>query len=416
MTNHSGSGSDPIDPSSDSASTYFVKYFHSQASVVKTPVIGGMKITCPGKGPSESAAASKHGDAETPSGRAEVDVRMQSDARTAADDLTMLSDNPGQNGAATPASIVALPTNAVPEVRDRLVRERINVKARPILEGFARRLGIALDGLQESIDGPTPLADPEIMRRLGGALHSEEMRGVIASNADLALVPLNVRAGVAKMMAQNLSEPPPAAVREAFCDWNKPLAPMGRRLQPWRPQDAAAWLERFPPSEDLLHPLEIWDGTTAALWLNDREAVSPGPPCEGALNGTVVVFEPRDPWLPSLEVLRTLHEIELEELTYRVFVERLRREVMPFYLSERRVHIQRAVELVTFGYQTLPAARRSMRIHDLRWTEYFNQVFGENDEWINDLCRRIVAGYVWPVGFAEPELWSDFPDLDEAPH
>ncbi len=216
-------------------------------------------------------------------------------------------------------------------------------------------------------------------------------------------------------MAQDLSEPSSSAAREAFPDWNKPLAPFGRHLQTWRPRDAAVWLERFPPSGELLHPMETWDGATAALWLNDRETIPSGPPCEDVLDGTVVAFEPRDPWLPSLEVLHTLDEIELEELTYRVFVERLRREVMPFYLSERRVHVQRAVELVTFGYQTLQEARRSVRTHDLRRIRHFDRVFGENHEWIYDLCCRIVAAYAWSIGFAEPELWSDFPDLDEVP-
>ncbi|MGX9981595.1 hypothetical protein [Methylobacterium fujisawaense] len=102
-------------------------------------------------------------------------------------------------------------------------------------------------------------------------------------------------------------------------------------------------------------------------------------------------------------MLLTLDELELEALTYRAFVERLRREVLPFSVSERRIRVWKAAELVTFGYQTLEEARRSVRIHDLRRIEYFDRVFSENQEWIYDLCYRIIALYAWSVGFAEPD-------------
>lgn len=415
MTDRSGPRRDPSQRGEDSSSQSIVATLHCKVRIVRFSTMEGMEVPCPEEGVPDDAVAPRHAEADRASGAAARILGAQDDTRLAAFDLEIRGDDLGRNDAAIAASMVALPATMSSKARGDLVRERMNAAARPILESFARRRGMPLERLQEAIDAPRPLTHPEIVRRLGGALHSEDMRGVIAANADPALVPLKVRAGLAKMMAQDLSDPPPAAAREAFPDWNKPLAPMGRRLQSWRPQDAAAWLERFPPSEDLLHPLGTWDDPTAALWLNDRDTIPPGLPCEGGLVGTVVEFEPRDPWLPSLEVLHTLHELELEELTYRVFVERLRREVMPFYVSERRIHIRRAVELITFGYQTLKEARRSVREHDLRRIRYFDQVFGENHEWIYDLCCRIMATYGWPHGFAEPELRSDFPDLNEAP-
>jgi len=363
-------------------------------------------------GPPEGVVAAKRPDVEGPSGEVERVLGARADiCAAAAADPVIQGDNPGWNSTATSVPIVAFPVIASPDVRRHLVRERTNAAARPILESFAWCRGIPLERLREAIDGPTPLTHPEIVRRLAGALNSKAMRSVIASNADLALLPLKVRIGISKMMAQDLSEPPPVAARGSFPDWSKPIAPRGHQLQTWRPEDAAAWLERFPPNEDLLHPIDIWDGDTAARWLNDREAIPPALPWEDELAGKVLKFELQDPWKPSLEVLHTLYELELEELTYRVFVERLRREVMPYYVSERIIHVWKAVELITFGYQTLQEARRSVRTHDLRRIEYFNQVFGENHEWIYDLCCRIVAAYVWPVGFAEPELSSEFPDL-----
>lgn len=91
------------------------------------------------------------------------------------------------------------------------------------------------------------------------------MRSGIVSHADPALLPLNVRAGLAKLMAQDLADPPPAGAQTAFPDWNRPLAPFGRHLQTWRPRDAAVWFQRFPPNERLLHPMDIWDAPTATL-------------------------------------------------------------------------------------------------------------------------------------------------------
>ncbi len=368
-----------------------------------------------GDGLASDITTPRHAEVEGVSGEAEHVLAEQVDRHPSAAIPKIPGDDSGRNSAPTSASIVALPTFASPKERGRLVRHRMNAAARPILESFASRRGIPLERLRKAINGPIPLTHPAIARQLGGALHSEEMRGVIDAKADPALVPLNIHAGVAKMMAQDFSDPPPLVMREAFPDWNKPLAPRGRQLQAWRPGNAADWLKRFPPNGYLLHPIDTWDGVTAALWLNDRDAIPLGLPCEGELVGAVVAFKPQGPWKPSLEVLHTLHELELEELTYRVFVERLRREVSPFYVSERRIHVRKAVELVTFGYQTLQEARRSVREHDLRRVAYFDRVFDDNNEWINDLCRQIIAAYAWPVGFSEPELWSDFPELDDAP-
>ncbi|MCJ2121632.1 hypothetical protein [Methylobacterium sp. J-077] len=361
-----------------------------------------------------NVTAPKHADLQGLTSPNERVLAGPVDTRAAADS-TIRGDPFRQTGSATSRSIVTLSPNASIEARSKLIRERINAAARPILTRFANRRGLSLERLRKAIGGRTPLTHPEIVRHLGGALHSEEMQRAIASHADPGLLPLKVHAGVAKMMAEPLSDAPTAAVREAFPDWNKPLAPVGRHIQPWRPKDAAAWLKCFPPNEVLLHPMDTWDGVTAALWLNDRSTITSDLLHSSEVDGTVVAFELRNPWLPSLEVLHTLDEIEREELTYRVFVERLRREVMPFYLSERRFHIRKAAELVTFGYQTLQDARRSMREHDLRRIKHFDRVFGENDEWISDLCRKIVAAYAWPSGFAEPELWFEFLALDDAP-
>jgi hypothetical protein len=353
-----------------------------------------------------SAAGRRARSSARPSSR--IDARESPRNEAPAGDVT----------AETPAATAfdaAVPVHVCPDMRGNLVRERLNAAARPILCAFARRRGVLTRRLQAVIDGPRPLVDPPVVRQLGGALHSEAMRDAIASNADPALVPLKVRAGLATMLAQALSGPPPAAMKEAFPDWNKPLAPLGRRLEFWQARDAAAWLRRFPPQDCLLHPIATWDATTAALWLNDREPILPDLSCEGEPDSTLVAFEPSNPWKPSLEVLHTLDELEHEALAYRVFLERMRRDVMPFYVSERRVDIQKAIELVTFGYQTLAEARRAVGIHDRRRIGHFDRVFGENREWICDLCYRIIAAYAWPHGFAEPELRSDFPDLNEAP-
>lgn len=396
MTERSGPTPDLSHRVEDGSSRPIIATSRCEVRIARSSMMGSAEAPRSGDGTRGDAVALRHAEADGASGEVGRVLGAQGDARPA-------------------ASVIALPAVASLKERADLVRERTNAAARPILESFARLRGLPLGRLQKAIDGPRPLAHLEVVRRLGGALHSEAMRSGIVSHADPTLVPLNVRVGAAKMMAQALADPPPAAAQTAFPDWNKPLAPFGRHLQTWRPRDAAVWLECFPPSEELLHPMETWDGATAALWLNDHEANSPDLPCEGELAGTVVAFEPRDPWKPSLEVLHTLDEIELEELTYRVFVERLRREVMSFYLSERRVHIQRAVELVTIGYQTLQEARRSVWTHDRRRIRHFRRVFGENHEWIYDLCCRIVAAYAWPVGFAEPELWSEFSGLDDAP-
>lgn len=318
--------------------------------------------------------------------------------------------DPERNESATSGSVVTLRAEDTQEARGLFVRERIDAAARPILEGFAKRRGLLDARLRDAIDGSMPLEHHEVVHRLGGAIHCEDMSGVIAAHSDPALVPLKVRAGLHRMTTSDMLDPPPAALREDFPDWNKPLVPRGRQLQSWHPEDAAIWLERFPPNEGLLHPIDTWDATTAALWLNDRDPVSSSTPVESEVGETIVAFTSADSWKPSLEVLHTLHEIELEELTYRVFVERLRREVMPFYVSERKVHIRRVTELVTFGYRTMTEARRSVRTHDIQRARFFDHVFADNQEWVADLCRRIVATHVWPHGFSEPELWTDFPD------
>ncbi len=94
-----------------------------------------------------------------------------------------------------------------------------------------------------------------------------------------------------------------------------------------------------------------------------------------------------------------------------MFVERLRREVMSYYVSERRNQIGRMIELITIGYRTLEEARRSILVHDIQRTQHFDEVFGENYEWINDICRRIFALHLWPEGFDEPDSGAISPIL-----
>lgn len=291
------------------------------------------------------------------------------------------------------------------------VRRRMNAATGPILEAFARRHGLASKRLLGAIGGPTPLTHPAVTRELGGALHSEAMRSAIAANADPALVPLQVRAGLAKLMAQDLATPPSGEAKEAFADWNKPLVPVGHHHPAWHARNAVAWLRTFPPIRRLPQPLDTWDDATAALWLNDRSSIVTGPQGED-LDNVVVGIDAASPWKPSLEVLHTLDEIELEELAYRVFVERMRREVMPRYLSERRILVRDGILHVTLGYQTLRDARRRVREHDLKRVRLFDRLFGSNCEWIHDLCGRIVDAYAWPSGFSKSELWSEFSEQD----
>lgn len=363
----------------------------------------------------DGTGASKRPSAAGRQARSSVRRPSRTDAREHLRSKAHVGDLDPADDATGTALDTASPVHVSADILASRVREQVNAAARPIFEAFARGRGIPLRPLQKAIDGPAPLTNPRIMLRLGGALHSEAMRNVIASHADPALVPLKVRAGLAKMLAQDLTDPRTVAVRKEFPDWNKPLTAFGQRIQPWQPRDAAAWLRRFPPIGRLLHPMDTWDGATAALWLNDRETILSGLAGKDEADSTLVAFESSDPWKPSLEVLHTLDELELEALAYRVFVERLRREAMPSYVSERRIQVRKAIELVTFGYQTLQEARRSMRIHDHRRIRSFSRVFDENQEWIYDLCHRIVAAYAWPDGFTEPELWSEFPDLHEAP-
>lgn len=413
MTDFNDPGRDSSHRAEDGSSRSVVSISRQEAPIVRSSTMESMEVLGQEDG-SPDVVAPRHTEADVAPGEGERVLGTQDDARPAASGLVVQTFDLGWSGVAIRASVVALPATVPSKVRGDLVRERMNAAARPILESFARRRGMPLERLQEAIDGPRPLTHPEIVRRLGGALHSGEMQGMIASQADPALLPLKVRAGVANMAAQDLSGPPPAAAREAFPDWNKPLAPLGHQLQPWRPKEAAVWLKRFPPNEGLLHPMDGWDSATAALWLNDREAIPSGLPRETEFDGKVVAFEPPGGWAPPLEVLYALDELELEALAYRVFVERLRREVMPFYVSERRIQVRKAVELVTFGYQTLEEARRSVRTYDRWWIAYFDRVFGKNREWIYDLCCRIIAAYAWPDGFAEPDIWVDYPGLDDA--
>ncbi|WP_289015435.1 hypothetical protein [uncultured Methylobacterium sp.] len=380
------------------------------SSVVPFPSIAALHEGTHGLRPSGSRNASElpHGD-----GAAPRDVRRDdpvAESPTCEPGPVDFACDPLRRGAAAAAVVVRYTKNASVERRG-IVRERLNAAVRPILRAFVRRRGIRLEDVQDAIDGPTPLADPSVVRHLGGALHSEAMRCAIASTADPTLLPLEVRAGLARMRAQSLSDPPPAAVRQAFPDWSKSVVPLGQRMRQWRAEDAAVWLGQFP-LRGLLHPLDTWDAATTAIRLNDREPAS-WPEQEGAARSTVVAFGPADLWKPSLEVLHTLEELELEALTDRVFRELMRRDVMPSHVNERRVRIGTVIEHVTFGYLGIEEARQSIRAHDLRRTERFERLFGTDQEWIHDLCGRIIAAYEWPPGFAESELWTDFPDLDD---
>ena len=159
-----------------------------EVRIARSSMMGSTEAPQQGGGTRDDAVALRHAKADGASGEAGRVLAAQDDARPAASVIALLA-------------VVSL------KERADLVRERMNAAARPIFASFAsfaRRRGVPLAHLQEAIDGSKPLAHPEIVRRLGGALHSEEMRSVIASNADPALVPLNVRAGIAKMMAQDL--------------------------------------------------------------------------------------------------------------------------------------------------------------------------------------------------------------------
>lgn len=308
---------------------------------------------------------------------------------------------------------VPLPWSSEPDLdHSEVVSQRTNAAARPILEAFARRHGIFSKQVIKAVGGPTPLIHPVVARELGGALHSQAMGNVIAANADPALVPLKVRAGLAKLSAQDLAALPSSEAKEAFADWDKPLVPAGHHHPAWQAKDAVAWLKNFPPIRRLPKPLDTWDDATAALWLNDRPSITPASQ-NGGSDDVVVAIEASNPWKPSLEVLHTLGDLDLEELAYRVFVERLRREVMPYHISERRLRVRDAILHVTFGYQTLEDARRSVREHDLKRVRHFDRLFGVDREWIYDLCCRIIDAYAWPSGFTESDLWSEFPDLDD---
>ncbi len=289
-----------------------------------------------------------------------------------------------------------------------LVRHHTNAAVRPILKAYARRKGLLSRSLEAAIDGPTALTHPAVARELGGALLSEAVRNAIAENADHALVPLNVRAGLAKMIGQNLIDPPPLDARKAFPDWNKPMVPFGQHHRVWHAEDAAQWLRSFPPNGRILHPLNTWDNVTAARWLNDRSSVS----ADGNDSGrdeVVVAIDASRPMKPALQVLHDLDDLELEEITYRVFVEQLRRDVMPVLVSRRRIHVRNALLHVTIGYRTLDEARRSVHEHDLMWIESIDRLFEANSEWIYDLCRRILETYTWPTGFSELELQATYP-------
>ena len=294
-----------------------------------------------------------------------------------------------------------------------LVRERTNAAARPILLAYARSRGVLTGPLRSAIEGSTPLVHPAVTGNLGGALHCEALRIAIDASADSTLVPWRVRADLTRLTAQDLADPPSSAGKEAFPDWHKPLASIGHHNRTWHDEDAAAWLGHFPPKGALLPPMDTWDGATAAAWLDDRETI-PLEPNDREDTDVVVSINASNPWKPSLEVLHTLNELELEDLAYRVFVERLRREVMPFHISERKIHVRNAIVSVTFGYQTLREARRSVHEHDLRRVAHFDRLFSTNQEWVYDLCSRILAIHAWPLGFSEGELQSEFPEDDVA--
>ncbi len=313
---------------------------------------------------------------------------------------------------ATSTTLTVLSSARTGSDQDRCntVRERMNIAAKPILESFARRHGRYSDSVEAAIASTRPLVHPTVIRELSGALYSEAMRMTIALNANPTLVPLEVREGLAKLMALDLYDLPPNAAPASFPDRNKSLAPHSQCHQAWHDADAAAWLDRFPPRGRLPHPLDTWDDETAALWLNDRASIISAHPIDGR-EAVVVSIGKYNMWKPSLEVLHTLGEVELEELAYRVFVEQFRRDVMPFHVSQRRMCVHEAITQVTFGYRTLLEGRQLVRLHDLRRFERLQQIFRMNGEWIFDLHHRIIAAYPWPAGFSDEELWNEFPSI-----
>lgn len=311
-----------------------------------------------------------------------------------------------------PASnLVVFRSSVTQDQRRDTVRERLNHVIRPLLRAYAKGLRRPFSHLEAHIEGDRPLTASPILTELRGAFHWAPVRETIAEYADPTLVSAEVRAGLATMLAQDLSGEPPTSVRQAFTDWNKPLVATGYFLTPWRPTDAARWLREFPPFRTLLEPMDMWDDRTAAIWLNDRSPLT-FKSLFPVIEDNVVPFEPRAIWKPSTEVLGGLDELDLEALSHRVFRERFRRDIMPPVLSARRARIRNAIEAMSYGYLTLEEARLDVHTYDLERQGYFDRLFGSNDEWIFDLGVTIASGYTLPQGFDRISLTDSFGHLD----
>lgn len=310
-------------------------------------------------------------------------------------------------GVVPSSNVVALHPLPNSAGRREAVRERLNAAIRPILVNVAGRRSLPIVHLLAHIDGDRPLTAPPILDELGIAFVSHELRAAIAAYADRTFVPSAIRAGVATMMAQGLGGPPPAAIRQAFPDWGKPLVPYGHVSVAWRPADAARWLEGFPPRGTLPYPLGTWDDRTAAIWLDDHPVIAIDSASEhGDLD--VVAFQPGPAWKPASCVLACLDDVDLESLADRVFRERFRREIMLPLLGDRRTRIRSAIDAMTYGYLTLEDARCDVHAWDADLGRRFDLLFGSNAEWIFDLVRTIMDGYAWPPNFSAAELTLSF--------
>lgn len=310
-------------------------------------------------------------------------------------------------GAAASSNVVPLLHPSISSEHREAVRERLNTAVRPVLKNVAGRRGLPIAHLLAHIDGARPLTAPPVVNELGIAFVSHELRVAIAAYADRALIPFEIRTGVATMVAHSLGGPPPAAIRSAFPDWSKPLVPYGHVSEAWQPADAARWLEGFPPRGTLPHPLGTWDDRTAAIWLDDQPAIAIDLASDhDSLN--VVTLQPGPAWKPAASVLACLDDLDLETLSDRVFRERFRREVMLPLLSNRRAQIRSAIDAMSYGYLTLEDARRAVRAWDVGVCERFDRLFGSHAEWIFDLVRTIVDGHPWPPNFTTGELAERF--------
>lgn len=310
-------------------------------------------------------------------------------------------------GAAASANVVALGLPPTSVGRREAVRGRLNAAIRPILVRFASDRNLPTAHLREHIEGDRPLTAEPIVRELQGAFHLQPLRAAIAAYADPALVPAEVRGGVAAMLAQDLGSQPPSEIRRAFPDWNKPLMPRWHFSEAWHPEDAARWLRDFPPRGTLRHPIDTWDDQTAAIWLDDRPAsiVDPGSDRD---RPDVVAFRPGPRWMPASSIPACLDELDLETLLDRVFRERFRREIMLPLLGARRDRIREAVAAMSYGYISVGDALRNIHERDVATSSRFDALFGSDAEWIFDLVHITVDGYAWPPGFTQSGLIERF--------